>query len=119
AVREEVVALLALVVGEGAELGGGLGGGPGKRDRAPDAEMVAGGGGVGRAHPVELGEHPEQPGAAATRGAEDPGEAPRCRYGDIGCGSLWHIAPSSDGNRGIPASADPRRIAFLSDGSSH
>ena len=41
AVGEEVVALLALEVGERAELGRVLGRRPGQRDRAPDAEVVA------------------------------------------------------------------------------
>jgi hypothetical protein len=34
--------------------------------------MVAKVGIVDRHHPVEIGEHPKKPGAAAARGAEDP-----------------------------------------------
>ena len=93
AVGEEVVALLALEVGEGAELGRVLGRSPGQRDRPPDAEVVADVRVVDRDHALELREHPQQPGAAAARRPEDPGQPPRCRYRNVGCDSLRHAAP--------------------------
>jgi hypothetical protein len=72
ALGEEVAGLLGLYVEQGAELGWVVARGPGQRDRSPDAEVVAEVGVVDRDHALEVGEHLQQPGAAAARRAEDP-----------------------------------------------
>jgi hypothetical protein len=72
---EEVVGLPGLQLEQRGQLGRVLAGGPGQGDRPPDAEVMAEVGIVDRDHPAQVGEHPQQPGAAAARGAEDPDEA--------------------------------------------
>src|ERR1044072_2968916 len=69
---EEVTGLLALQLEQGLQLRCALlRCPPGERDRPPGTQVMAGGGIVDRHHPLELGQHPQEPGAAAARGAED------------------------------------------------
>src|SRR3954453_17115374 len=60
-----------------------LGGPPGGWDRPPNAEVMAEMRIVDRNDPIEAGEHPQKPGAAAARGPEDPGQPTRRRHGDF------------------------------------
>ena len=114
-VGEEVVAFLALEVGEGAELGRVLGCRPGQGDRTPDTQVVSDVGVVDRDHAIQLGKHSQQPGAAASRRSEDPGQPPRRRY--VRCDSLWHVAPQLGMVTGS-ATSMWRSLKLPSDGSS-
>ena len=71
---EEVARLLPLDVVEEGQLRIARRGGPRERDRPPDAEMMTQMRIVDRHGLIELREHPQKPGAATARGAEDPDE---------------------------------------------
>src|SRR3954463_16820610 len=74
ALVEEVARLFALDVVQERELGIAIRRGPCKGNRPPDAEVMTQMRVIDRDGVVQLREHPQKPGAAAARRAEDPDE---------------------------------------------
>ena len=96
-VREEVAGLLALDLVEDGELRVRTRGRPRERDRPPDAEVVAEVWIVDRNGAFQFREHPQEPGAAAARRAEDPEQSVLAPLEAEGAVSRWPLHVSTAG----------------------